>query len=725
MQSKCSCTDSHNSPSPSSFISCFRSPTLQLHPLNPLISSTEASTSSWSAPHRITSPPPTTLSLSASMEAPAYPPTPTGSPSGSPPPPPRTASFGWPIATAPLAATAPALPSTETAPSSGQGKFGSGYFSLFFDNDNILKLIYNGPQITRIYWPYPFQLGRTTNNISRIVVLDDQGLISSSDQFQIWEAPGMKRMLKMDYDGNLRIYSLNVSSGSWAVTYEAVGARCLIHGLCGVNGICAYMPQHVCCCPPGYEQTNLTDWSQGCKPKFEKSCSDSLFVEMQNTHYYGYFINYSAGINFEECKQLCLGDCDCQAFSYSKTGQAVCFTKSTLISDYNSPDILGSTYIRFPLNPPVVLNLADDICSAKIVSILGSTSFDTPSQHTKWVYLYSFASALGLIEVLTLAFGWFLLFGKHGMLTSLEDGYRAISNQFRSFNYGELKKATNQFNVELGRGGFGLWKSCCCQETRRCVGEGAFWAEVSTIGKINHMNLVRMWEFCSEKKHRLLVYEFIEKGSLDKHLFSPECNLGWEERFKVVIGTARGLAYLHDECLEWIIHCDVKPENILLDTDFEPKISDFGLAKLSQRGAARGLQVSKIRGTKGYMASEWAQNLPITAKVDVYSYGVVMLELVTGIRLFWFVEDQEESQLVKLERVAKGRMIEDDLSWVEGIVDPRLKGRFSRKQAATMIRIGLSCLEDDRNKRPTMESVAQLLLECEDFEFESTSIHPQ
>ncbi|KAL8167909.1 hypothetical protein V2J09_009408 [Rumex salicifolius] len=619
------------------------------------------------------------------------PPTPTGLLSGSPPPPPLTASFGWPVnghgsrltlerdgalvffdidgsvtwqsnttsasvdrlellKTGNLVIRSSAgkiiwqsfdLPTDTLLP--GQlltkstklpGKFGSGYFSLFFDNDNVLRLIYNGPQITSIYWPYPvtytaFQLGRTTYNSSRIVVFDDQGLLTSSDQFQIRPSdmgiPGIKRMLKMDYDGNLRIYSFYVSSGSWAVTYEAVGAQCLIHGLCGVNEICVYRPQHGCSCPPGYEQTNSTDWSQGCKPKFKKRCLDSFFVEMQNTDYYGFDLNYTPGINFEECKQLCLGDCRCLAFSYRQTGEAFCFTKSALFNGYSSPDFPASIYIRLPINLSyrssfmlALLNLSDDKCSSDSISLLKSATSGTPSHHATWVYLYSFASALGVIEVLILACGWFLLFGKHGMPASLEDGYRAISNQFRSFNYGELKKATNHFKVELGRGGFGTVYKGCLEDGGVVAWkmEELFRAEVSTIGKINHMNLVRMWGFCLEKKHRLLVYEFIENGSLDKHLFSAatECNLGWKERFKVATGTAKGLAYLHHECLEWIIHCNVKPENILLDTDFDPKIADFGLAKLSQRGGPAGSQVTKIRGTKWYMAPEWALNLPITAK---------------------------------------------------------------------------------------------------------------
>ena len=183
------------------------------------------------------------------------------------------------------------------------------------------------------------------------------------------------------------------------------------------------------------------------------------------------------------------------------------------------------------------------------------------------------------------------------------------------------------------------------------------------------------------------------------------------------MGTARGLAYLHHECLEWVIHCDVKPENILLDNGFEPKIADFGLAKLSQRGGPGSREFSRIRGTKGYMAPEWAMNLPITAKVDVYSFGVVVLEMVRGIRLSnWVMEDgkEQEAELTRFVKLVKEKIQCEEDNWIDDTVDRRLKGRFSRHQAATLIEIGISCVEEDRSKRPTMATVVQVLLECED-----------
>lgn len=141
-------------------------------------------------------------------------------------------------------------------------------------------------------------------------------------------------------------------------------------------------------------------------------------------------------------------------------------------------------------------------------------------------------------------------------------------------------------------------------------GEAEFQHELSVIGRIYHMN--------SNGPHRILVSEFVENGSLDKTLFGAESSLIFlerKQRFNIALGVAKGLAYLHHECLEWVIHCDVKPENILLDENMDWKITDFGLAKLLNRGGSNK-SISRICGTRGYIAPEWVSRLPITAKVE-------------------------------------------------------------------------------------------------------------
>ncbi|KAJ4977928.1 hypothetical protein NE237_008708 [Protea cynaroides] len=627
----------------------------------------------------------------------------------------------------------------------GEGMYSSGYYSFFFDNDNVLRLMYDGPEISSVYWPNPdstvFENGRTNYNSSRTAILDDLGGFSSSDRMRFSAGDmgfGIWRRLTMDYDGNLRLYSLNESNGLWNISWEALQQQCNVHGLCGRNGICVYTPEPKCSCPPGFEMSDLQDWNQGCKSKFDNQNCDPnqkvRFLELPQVDFYGFDLDYLQEKSFEACRDHCSNNCSCEAFGYRLTGEATCFLKSALFNGYKSPRFPGSTYLKLPETLETSEDFFEGIditCGSSKPQNLSSLKYIMQGAKTKWVYLYSFASVIGAIEILFISLGWWFIFRRNGIPKSVEDGYQAISSQFRKFTYKELRKATNNFKEELGRGGSGIvYKGNLSDDRVVAVkklgdiiqGEEEFWAEVSTFGRINHMNLVRMWGFCSEKIHRLLVYEYVENGSLDKHLFSNHDSdehtlLGWKERFKIALGTARGLAYLHHECLEWIIHCDVKPENILLERNFEAKIADFGLAKLSQRGRS-GSEFSRIRGTRGYMAPEWALNLPITAKVDVYSYGVVLLEIVKGIRLSSWVlvdgDEEEEAMLTRFMREVKRKIQNGDDLWVEDAMDPRLKGQFNKNQAATMIEIGISCLEEDRSQRPSMDAVVEALQGCED-----------
>uniref|UniRef100_A0A0E0JB33 Receptor-like serine/threonine-protein kinase n=1 Tax=Oryza nivara TaxID=4536 RepID=A0A0E0JB33_ORYNI len=296
-----------------------------------------------------------------------------------------------------------------------------------------------------------------------------------------------------------------------------------------------------------------------------------------------------------------------------------------------------------------------------------------------------------------------------------------------AFTLKELVAATAKFKHEIGRGGSGVvyegilddGKKIAVKKLQDMVqGELDFQSELSVIGRIYHMNLVRMWGFCSERGHKLLVFEYVENGSLAKLLFDTASTTGallrWEQRLRVALGVARGLAYLHHECLEWVIHCDVKPENILLDEELEPKLADFGLAKLLNRG--KDVQMlSRVQGTRGYIAPEWASNLPITGKVDVYSFGVVLLEIVRGLRVSdWTVVDGEEEEVEMVFRttvaVLKERLRGEDRSWLPGFVDPRLDGNFCRLQAAAMVELAVACVEEERSRRPNMKLVVEKLL---------------
>ncbi|KAK8627173.1 hypothetical protein V6N13_134794 [Hibiscus sabdariffa] len=205
-----------------------------------------------------------------------------------------------------------------------------------------------------------------------------------------------------------------------------------------------------------------------------------------------------------------------------------------------------------------------------------------------------------------------------------------------AFGYKDLEKATN--SEMMGKGGFGsVFKGTLPDRSIIAVkklesinqGEKQFCTEISTIGKINHVNLVRLRGFCSEGSRKLLVYDFMPNGTLDRHLFHGIDSepLDWKTRYQVALGAARGLSYLHENCVDSIIiHCDIKPENILLDVDNYPKLSDFGLAKLLGREFSRVL--TTVRGTVGYLAPEWISGVAITPKADVYTQRASMDQVV-------------------------------------------------------------------------------------------------
>lgn len=617
-------------------------------------------------------------------------------------------------------------------------KLVSGYYSLYFDNDNVLRLIYDGPEIASIYWPNPdkdpFQNRRTSYNSSRVAVLDKMGRFLSSDGLNIVASDfgvSVWRRLSIAQDGNLKMYSLNSSNGAWIITWQDVRLICKVHGSCGMNGICEHSPGPRCSCPPGYEMANPQNWTKGCQPMFSNNISQAKeqvkFIKLHHTDFHGFDMVYNdSHTSFRDCKKYCLETTLCLGFSYRLTGRGVCYTKSLLFNGHRSPSFLGSFYIKISKNAsfPAISAARQThlVCKNSSEIVVGPAyAYRVQKSNTKWSYYYAFVAVLGGLELFFVLTACLFLRSKQSIPDTVMEGYKLITNQFRRFTYRELKEATGNFKEEIGRGGSGIvYRGVLNSKqvvavkklTNTTQGDEEFGGEMTVIARINHINLLRIWGFCSEGKHKLLVYEYVENESLDKHLFDTtnrEQSLGWSQRFKIALGTARGLAYLHHECLEWIVHCDVKPENILLTRDFEVKIADFGLAKLSRRDCS-GFHFSHMRGTAGYMAPEWASNLPITAKVDVYSYGIVLLEILTGTRVSsQTTHAGEQLELREIVQILRQVVARGDPSH---IVDPKMQGQFNPQQAMEMVRISLSCMEE-RSKRPTMDAIVTTLMACD------------
>ncbi|KAL8550356.1 hypothetical protein ACS0TY_008975 [Phlomoides rotata] len=295
----------------------------------------------------------------------------------------------------------------------------------------------------------------------------------------------------------------------------------------------------------------------------------------------------------------------------------------------------------------------------------------------------------------------------------------------KPFSFNELKNSTRNFRSEslLGEGGFGcVFKGWIDDHTLTAAKPGSglviavkklkpegfqghkeWLTEVNFLGQLRHANLVKLIGFCSEGDNRLLVYEFMPKGSLENHLFrrGPQ-PLSWATRMKVAIGAARGLSFLH-EAEEQVIYRDFKASNILLDGEFNAKLSDFGLAKAGPTGDRTHVS-TQVMGTQGYAAPEYVATGRLTAKSDVYSFGVVLLELLSGRRAVDKTKVKVEQNLVDW---AKPYM--SDKRKLFRVMDTKLEGQYPQKGAFATATIALQCLNHEAKLRPRMLDVLAAL----------------
>eukprot|EP00250_Pteridium_aquilinum_P018659 c24154_g1_i1 orf=937-3012(+) len=288
----------------------------------------------------------------------------------------------------------------------------------------------------------------------------------------------------------------------------------------------------------------------------------------------------------------------------------------------------------------------------------------------------------------------------------------------RSFSLYELDRATNNFDSQniIGQGGFGqvfcgkledgsniAVKRITCGDQKRSK---EFMAEVEMLGRLHHRNLVKLIGVCMEEHHHCLVYELISNGSVESHLHSTlqdAMPLDWNTRLKIALGAARGLAYLHEDANPRVIHRDFKASNILLEEDFTPKISDFGLAKAAP-DEENGYISTTVMGTFGYVAPEYAMTGHLLVKSDVYSYGVVLLELLSGKKPIDLSQPPGEESLVNW-----ARPLLSSTEGLEKLVDPALEGSVPFDSFARVAAIASMCVQPDVSHRLFMGEVVQAL----------------
>ncbi|KAL5564959.1 hypothetical protein UlMin_028123 [Ulmus minor] len=316
---------------------------------------------------------------------------------------------------------------------------------------------------------------------------------------------------------------------------------------------------------------------------------------------------------------------------------------------------------------------------------------------------------------------WFIFWRRRsGKKQENEECDVSIEDEFergvgpKRFSYSELSRATNNFAEEgkLGEGGFGgvykgLLSECKTEVAVKRVSKGSkqgkkeYISEVKIISRLRHKNLVKLIGWCHENGELLLVYEFMPNGSLDFHLFGEKLALPWNERHKIAMGLASALFYLHDESEQCVVHRDIKSSNVLLDSEFNAKLGDFGLARFVDHEL--GMQTTALAGTMGYLAPECAISGKASKESDVYSFGVVSLEISCGRRPIVANTAPTKARLIEWvwELYGKSQLLE--------AIDKKISTEFDEEQIVSLMVVGLWCCHPEPTLRPSIRQVINVL----------------
>ncbi|KAK9059923.1 hypothetical protein SSX86_020627 [Deinandra increscens subsp. villosa] len=516
--------------------------------------------------------------------------------------------------------------------------------------------------------------------------------------------------MKLMPDGHLRVFQWKAG---WSEVADLLTGdyfkECNYPMTCGRYGICLGNQQCSCLVSTSsninyFRETKGHQPNLGCSEITTLTCNatqDQLLIELGNIGYFT-FIRDMKNVDLATCKQACLNNCSCKAALFQYGG-------SDSSSGYCS--LPSEVFTMMIVEPDLYYYNNISAAFLKVQNVRSLPASGSKSQSTLRVIL---ASTIGSSMFLFGAIGFVIyVIRKRRWATQMEEEYiDEVPEMPTRFSYEELKPATKNFNKKLGEGGFGAVYEGTLEDGSmiavKCL-EGlgqvnkSFLAEVKSIGSIHHVNLVRLRGFCAWKSQRFLVYEFMSKGSLDRWIYhgNREHVLEWECRKKIILDVAKGLAYLHDDCRQKIIHLDIKPQNILLDKDFNAKVSDFGLSKLIERNQTEVM--TTMRGTLGYLAPEWLGSV-ITEKVDVYSFGIVFLEILCGRKNFDRSQPEESWHLlVVLQKCWEQGTLVD-------MVDKYSEDMQTRApEVVEMLKVASWCLQCDFTKRPSMSIVVKVL----------------
>ncbi|KAL4649277.1 hypothetical protein ACB092_01G004100 [Castanea dentata] len=504
----------------------------------------------------------------------------------------------------------------------------------------------------------------------------------------------------------------------WTAFISSQKDICNTYNLCGPYGNCVIGESTICQCVEGFKRKspdtwNPDEWSKGCVRITQLSCEEkdkigfAKFVGLKMPDATYSWVNGSMNLN--ECRVKCLNNCTCTAYANSdiKNGGSGCAMWFGDLIDIRQVAVNGQypsmqdIYIRMPASEQVNHKEEKDKQKTKLIVIV----------------VVSIAVVFGVLLIL------YCISKRSNFREKLENNVMIDQNidgqsedmEVTFFTLATIATATDNFssNNKLGEGGFGLvykgtlvdGKEIAVKRFSWSSGQGLkeFKNEVILIAKLQHRNLVRLLGYCIEGDEKILIYEYMPNGSLDSFIFDQTRAkvLGWSMHFNIIYGIARGLLYLHEDSRLRIIHRDLKASNVLLDSKMIPKISDFGMARSVSRDQTEG-NTRRVVGTYGYMAPEYAINGIFSIKSDVFSFGILLLEIISGKKNRGWSHPDHSLNLVEhaWKLWKEGRPLE--------LIDTCLEDSGIQSKIKRCLHISFLCLQH-HDDRPNMSSVVMLL----------------
>ncbi|XP_010507381.1 PREDICTED: receptor-like serine/threonine-protein kinase SD1-8 [Camelina sativa] len=452
----------------------------------------------------------------------------------------------------------------------------------------------------------------------------------------------------------------------------------------------------------------------GCQRKTRLNCTGDQFLQLKNMKLPDTRgVTVAVGIEKQNCEIRCLSNCVCIAYAYvgRRKGQVGCVMWTGTLDDFQNYGVGGrDLYVKV-----AAIDHGDD--ESKTNNSTKSKGMDALK--------VTFITIIGLVGVALATFATYYCWKRHKRTIITHHGSTnttvmnevAGQTKFDLMSFTDVAEATNHFSEanKLGEGGFGVvYKGTLPNKTTVAVkrlaitssqGINEFKTEVQTISNVIHKNLVRLQGCCLEDREQLLVYEYLKNSSLNYYIFDKTQSslLNWEKRYFVIKGIVCGLSYLHNYVTPAIIHRDIKPSNILLGKDMIPKISDFGMAKLLDSGDTKAT-TNRAVGTRGYMSEEYALHGKMSERSDIFSFGVTLLEIVTGKRNIEFCNYYHGDSMLDYvwRHFDEGNSLQ--------VVDPNFVDcSLVEEEVVRCIQVALLCVQQDVDDRPSTESVALML----------------